>query len=76
MIKVENGKVEICGEYNRIIEEAGSVLLSIVDITSKKFGMPPKVALYKTFELLCDAGISIASSNQAESKGDETDDTD
>ena len=74
MIKVENGKIEILGEYYRIIDEAGLVLLSIVDLTSKKFGLPPKVALYKTFELLCDAGISIASSNQAESKEGETDD--
>lgn len=74
MIMVENGKIKINGEYNRIIEEAGSVLLSIVDITSKKFGIPHKAALYKTFELLCDAGIQIASSNQAESKEGETDD--
>lgn len=74
MIKVENGKIEIFGEYYRIIDEAGFVLLSIVDLTSKKFGLPPKAALYKTFELLCDAGISIASSNQSESKEGETDD--
>lgn len=74
MIKVENGEIKINGDYNQIIVETSSVLLSIVDITSKKFGLPPKAALYKTFELLCDAGISIASSNQAESKEGETDD--
>ena len=76
MIKVENGKIEINGDYNHIIKEASFALLSIVDITSKKFGIPHKAALYKTIELCCDAGISIARSNQAESKGDETDDTD
>lgn len=74
MIKAENGKIEIFGEYYRIIDEAGLVLLSIVNITSQKFGLSSKEALYKTFVLLCDAGISIASSNQSESKEGETDD--